>query len=85
MLYQLFDWLKQIQIKVPGGALFQYITFRVLLAVIMSLVISMLFGRRLINRLSQLQVGESVRELGLEGEHKKRHTHYGWYHYNMPF
>jgi phospho-N-acetylmuramoyl-pentapeptide-transferase len=74
MLYQLFDWLKQMQIKVPGGALFQFITFRVLLAVIMSLVISMLFGRRLINRLQQLQVGESVRELGLEGEQQKKGT-----------
>jgi phospho-N-acetylmuramoyl-pentapeptide-transferase len=74
MLYQLFDWLKQTGIKVPGGALFQFITFRVLLAVIMSLVISMLFGRRLINRLRNLQVGESVRELGLEGEQQKKGT-----------
>jgi len=45
MLYHLFDWLKQTGVKVPGGALFQFITFRVLLAVIMSLVITMLFGR----------------------------------------
>jgi phospho-N-acetylmuramoyl-pentapeptide-transferase len=74
MLYQLFDWLRQKGIKVPGGALFQFITFRVLLAVILSLVISMLFGRRLINYLRNLQVGESVRELGLEGEQQKKGT-----------
>jgi phospho-N-acetylmuramoyl-pentapeptide-transferase len=74
MLYQLFDWLKQSGIKVPGGALFSFITFRVLLAVILSLVITMLFGRRLINYLRTLQVGESVRELGLEGEQQKKGT-----------
>ena len=74
MLYQLFEWLRQSGIKIPGGALFQFITFRVLLAVIMSLVISMMFGRKLINYLRNLQVGESVRELGLEGEQQKKGT-----------
>src|SRR5450432_469393 len=74
MLYHLFDWLKQTGVKVPGGTLFQFITFRVLLAVIMSLVITMLFGRRLINYLRNLQVGETVRELGLEGEQQKKGT-----------
>src|SRR5450432_1895159 len=74
MLYHLFDWLKQTGVKVPGGALFQFITFRVLLAVILSLVITMLFGRKLINYLRTLQVGESVRELGLEGEQQKKGT-----------
>jgi phospho-N-acetylmuramoyl-pentapeptide-transferase len=74
MLYHLFNWLKQTGIKVPGGALFQFITFRVLLAVILSLVISMLFGRSLINFLRKLQVGESVRELGLAGEQQKKGT-----------
>ena len=74
MLYHLFDWLRQTGVKVPGGTLFQFITFRVLLAVILSLVITMLFGRRLINYLRTLQVGESVRELGLEGEQQKKGT-----------
>src|SRR6195256_98837 len=74
MLYHLFDWLKQTGVKVPGGTLFQFITFRVLLAVIMSLVITMLFGRKLINYLRKLQVGETVRELGLEGEQQKKGT-----------
>ncbi|HTQ64654.1 MAG TPA: phospho-N-acetylmuramoyl-pentapeptide-transferase [Puia sp.] len=74
MLYHLFDWLKQGGTKIPGGALFQFITFRVLLAVLLSLVITMLYGRRLINYLRNKQVGESVRELGLEGEHQKKGT-----------
>jgi phospho-N-acetylmuramoyl-pentapeptide-transferase len=74
MLYHLFDWLKQIGVKIPGGTLFQFITFRVLLAVILSLVITMLFGRRLIDYLKNKQVGESVRELGLEGEQQKKGT-----------
>lgn len=74
MLYHLFDWLKQSGIKVPGGALFQFITFRVLLAVLLSLVITMLFGKRLINFLRRMQVGESVRDLGLAGEQQKKGT-----------
>ncbi|HTJ11566.1 MAG TPA: phospho-N-acetylmuramoyl-pentapeptide-transferase [Dinghuibacter sp.] len=74
MLYQLFEWLRNSGVKVPGGALFQFITFRVLLAVILSLVVTMLFGKRLINILLRRQVGESVRELGLAGEQQKRGT-----------
>jgi phospho-N-acetylmuramoyl-pentapeptide-transferase len=74
MLYHLFEWLKQSGIKVPGGALFQFITFRVLLAVLFSLIITMLFGKRMINLLLKKQVGESVRELGLAGELQKKGT-----------
>jgi phospho-N-acetylmuramoyl-pentapeptide-transferase len=74
MLYHLFDWLKQANIKVPGGNLFQFITFRVLLAVILSLVITTVYGKRLINVLRKKQVGESVRDLGLAGEQQKKGT-----------
>ena len=74
MLYHLFDWLKEIGIKVPGSALFQFITSRVLLAVILSLIISALFGKKLINYLRFKQVGESVRDLGLAGEQQKKGT-----------
>ena len=74
MLYHLFEWLKQIGVKIPGGTLFQFITFRVLLAVILSLLITMLFGKRLINYLKDKQVGETVRELGLAGEQQKKGT-----------
>lgn len=60
--------------KFPGDALFQFITSRVLLAVILSLVISALFGKKLINYLLKKQVGESVRDLGLAGEQQKKGT-----------
>ena len=74
MLYHLTDWLESMGVKVPGEALFQFITSRVLLAVILSLVISALFGKKLINYLRRKQVGESVRDLGLAGEQQKKGT-----------
>ena len=74
MLYQLFEWFRQHSVKIPGGALFQFITFRVLLAVLFSLIISMTFGKRLIRYLLKKQVGETVRDLGLAGEQQKKGT-----------
>jgi len=74
MLYHLFQWFKDEGIKFPGSALFDFITFRVLLAMLLSLVITMLFGKKLIRVLQKKQVGESVRELGLAGEHTKKGT-----------
>jgi phospho-N-acetylmuramoyl-pentapeptide-transferase len=74
MLYSLFDWLRLHSIKVPGQALFQFITFRVLLAVVFSLIISMIFGKRLIRYLVRRQIGETVRDLGLAGEQQKKGT-----------
>src|SRR5688572_9628863 len=74
MLYHLIDWLKEIGVKVPGNALFQFITSRVLLAVILSLVISAVFGKQFINYLRKKQVGETVRDLGLAGEQQKKGT-----------
>lgn len=72
MLYHLFEWIRGTGVKIPGSALFQFITFRVLLAVLLSLLITTVYGRRLINLLRKMQVGESVRELGLEGEKQKK-------------
>ena len=74
MLYHLIDWLKEAGIKFPGDALFQFITSRVLLAVILSLVISAVFGKQFINYLRKKQVGETVRDLGLAGEQQKKGT-----------
>ena len=74
MLYYLFDWFKQQNIHFPGSGLFEFITFRVLLAMLLSLVIATVFGRRLINYLRRKQVGESVRDLGLAGEESKKGT-----------
>jgi len=74
MLYHLFEWLREMGFRFPGGSLLQFITSRVLLAVILSLVISTLFGKKLINYLLKKQVGESVRDLGLHGEQQKKGT-----------
>ncbi len=74
MLYHLIDWLNEMGVKFPGSALFQFITSRVLLAVILSLIISAVFGKKLINYLLRKQVGESVRDLGLAGEQQKKGT-----------
>ncbi|HRP31977.1 MAG TPA: phospho-N-acetylmuramoyl-pentapeptide-transferase [Agriterribacter sp.] len=74
MLYHLFDWLKNEGIKFPGSGIMQFITFRVLLAVLLSLLISTLYGKRVINLLRKKQIGESVRELGLQGEQQKKGT-----------
>jgi phospho-N-acetylmuramoyl-pentapeptide-transferase len=74
MLYHLMNWLEDAGIKFPGSALFQFITSRVLLAVIISLIVSALFGKKLINYLRKKQVGETVRDLGLAGEQSKKGT-----------
>jgi len=63
-----------MDVKFPGSALFQFITSRVLLAVILSLVISAVFGKKLINYLRNKQIGETVRDLGLAGEQQKKGT-----------
>ncbi|WP_094167595.1 phospho-N-acetylmuramoyl-pentapeptide-transferase, partial [Flavobacterium psychrophilum] len=73
MLYYLFQYLDKY-FDFPGAGVFQYITFRSALAIIMSLLISTIFGKRVISYLSRLQVGETVRELGLEGQTQKAGT-----------
>lgn len=72
MLYYLFDYLNQLDI--PGAGVWKYITFRTSLAIIVSLIISLLMGKRLINLLQSKLVAETIRSLGIEGEDKKRGT-----------
>ena len=74
MLYHLFEWFTKNGIKFPGSGLFHFITFRVLVAVLLSLFITTVYGKRLINFLKKKQIGESVRELGLAGEKMKTGT-----------
>jgi phospho-N-acetylmuramoyl-pentapeptide-transferase len=74
MLYHLFDWFKQQGIEFPGRELFRFITFRVMMAMLLSLFITMVYGRRIINLLRKLQIGETVRDLGLAGEQAKKGT-----------
>ena len=73
MLYYLFEYLYKT-LNVPGTGVFQYITFRSALAVIMSLMISTIYGKKIINFLRNQQVGETVRELGLAGQTQKAGT-----------
>jgi phospho-N-acetylmuramoyl-pentapeptide-transferase len=73
MLYYLFIWLHKA-FDLPGAGVFQYISFRSAMAVITSLFISMIIGKRLINYLKRKQVGESIRDLGLEGQKQKEGT-----------
>jgi phospho-N-acetylmuramoyl-pentapeptide-transferase len=69
MLYYLFDYLNQL--NVPGSGMFRYISFRSAMALIFALVISTIIGRRIIEWLQRMQIGEVVRDLGLEGQMKK--------------
>lgn len=73
MLYYLFEYLDKA-FDLPGAGVFQYISFRAAMAVITSLIISLLFGKKLLNILRKKQVGESIRDLGLEGQKEKQGT-----------
>ena len=73
MLYYLFDYLEQ-QYQVPGASLFGFTTFRAALAVLFSLVIGAAYGKRIIMFLQRQQIGETIRDLGLEGQKEKAGT-----------
>jgi phospho-N-acetylmuramoyl-pentapeptide-transferase len=73
MLYYLFEYLES-QFNLPGAGLFQYITFRGAAAFILALLVSSIYGKRIINFLRKQQVGESIRDLGLEGQSQKAGT-----------
>ena len=73
MLYYLFKFLKE-HYNLAGAGLFQYISFRAAAAIIVSLIISMLYGGNIIDLLRRKQIGETIRELGLQGEEKKKGT-----------
>ena len=73
MLYYFFTWLSK-EFNISGAGLFQYITFRAAMAVVLSLIIATVYGKRLINFLRHNQIGETVRDLGLAGEQQKRGT-----------
>ena len=70
MLYHLFKYLDQYM-DIPGAGLFQYISFRAAFALILSLLISAVLGKRLIARLRRLQVGDTIRELWLAAQMEK--------------
>ena len=73
MLYYLFEYLEN-EFQFPGASLFGFITFRAAVAIILSLLLSTIFGKRIINFLRKKQVGETIRDLGLEGQKEKAGT-----------
>ena len=73
MLYYLFEFL-ETNYKIPGAGLFNFLSFRAAFSVILSLIISIVFGKKIINYLRRKQIGENIRKLGLEGEENKSGT-----------
>ena len=73
MLYYLFDFL-EAQYQFPGASLFQFLSFRAAIAALLSLLFSTFFGKRIIDFLRKQQIGESIRDLGLEGQNEKAGT-----------
>ena len=73
MLYYLFEFIEQ-KFQFPGATLFQFLSFRASFAIIISLLFSLIYGRRIIQILKAKQIGESIRELGLDGQKEKAGT-----------
>ena len=73
MLYYLFEYLEK-QYHFPGAGLLQFLTFRAAMSVLLSLIIAIVFGRKIIDFLRKKQIGETVRDLGLEGQKQKAGT-----------
>ncbi|MEG1762258.1 MAG: phospho-N-acetylmuramoyl-pentapeptide-transferase, partial [Bacteroidales bacterium] len=73
MLYYLFSYLDKTW-DFPGAGVFQYISFRAAMAIVLSLLISTVYGKHLIHYLQKKQIGESIRDLGLEGQMQKKGT-----------
>jgi phospho-N-acetylmuramoyl-pentapeptide-transferase len=72
MLYYLFDYLDKL--GMPGAGVFQYISFRAAMAIMASLIVSLIVGKRWIYFLQKKQIGETIRNLGLEGQMQKKGT-----------
>ena len=73
MLYYLFSWLSKT-FHLPGAGLFQFLTFRIAMAIVLSLLIATIYGKKVIEFLRKRQIGETVRDLGLEGQIQKKGT-----------
>lgn len=72
MLYYIFEYLERLDI--PGAGLFNYISFRSAMAILTALIISTIYGKKIIHRLQKAQIGETIRDLGLEGQLQKKGT-----------
>jgi len=73
MLYYLFEFIEK-KFQFPGASLFQFLSFRASIAIILSLVFTLIYGKKIINYLRRKQIGETIRDLGLEGQAEKSGT-----------
>ena len=74
MIYHLFDYLSKTGVDFPGIGLMQYITFRALVALMTALLVALYAGPKIIKKLQLKQIGEDIRDLGLEGQMQKKGT-----------
>ena len=74
MLYHLIEYLKNLGIDIPGQGLFGYLSFRAIVAFTLSLLISIFAGKKIIRWIQKKQIGEEIRDLGLEGQMAKKGT-----------
>ena len=74
MLYHLIDWLEGLGLNIPGSGLMHYLSFRALLAAVLSMLIAFFAGKKIIAWLQRRQIGETIRDLGLEGQMQKKGT-----------
>ena len=73
MLYYLFEFIEK-QFQFPGASLFQFLSFRASVAILLSLIFTLIYGKKIINYLRRKQIGETIRDLGLEGQAEKSGT-----------
>ena len=74
MLNHLVDWLQNLGLDIPGAGLFNYLSFRAMLAAVISMLIAFFAGGAIIRKLQRAQIGEEIRDLGLEGQMQKKGT-----------
>ena len=74
MIYHIFEYLREIGVDLPGSGLFQYLSFRAIAAFTTALLISIFAGKKIIGWLQKKQIGETIRDLGLEGQMQKKGT-----------
>ena len=74
MLNHLVEWLQSLGLHIPGAGLFHYLSFRAMLAAVISMLVAFFAGGRIIKRLQRAQIGEEIRDLGLEGQMQKKGT-----------
>ena len=74
MLYHLAQWLGNLGLDIPGAGLMNYLSFRAMLAAVLSMLIAFFAGKRIIRMLQRHQIGETIRDLGLEGQMQKKGT-----------